>query len=72
MNSKNSLLASPEVWTGGGLIVAGLAALAFGVHGLLVHALTPFGTGLILSEVLTEAARAGRERVKIRIRRDDD
>ena len=72
MNSKNSLLASPEVWTGGGLVLAGIAALGLGIPGLLAHALAPFGIGLILSEVLTEAAKAGRDRVKIRIRRDDD
>lgn len=72
MDRKKSLLASPELWTGGGLVVAGLACLGLGVHGVLAQALAPFGIGLILSEALLEAARAGRDRIKVRVRRDDD
>lgn len=72
MDRKKSLLSSPEVWTGGGLILVGAACLGLGVHGVLVQALAPFGIGLILSEALSEAAKAGRDRIKIRSRRDDD
>ena len=72
MNQKKSLLSSPEIWTGGGLVLAGLACLGLGVHGVLAQALAPFGIGLILSEALTEAAKAGRDRIKVRSRRDDD
>ena len=72
MDWKKSLLTSPEVWTGAGLTLAGAAALAFGMHGILAQALAPFGIGLILSEVLTKAARAARERAKVRVRRDDE
>ena len=70
MDRKKLLLSSPEVWTGGGLVVAGLACLGLGVHGVLAQALAPFGVGLILSEALPHAAKAGRDR--IRVRRDDD
>ncbi len=72
MDWKKSLLTSPEVWTGAGLIVAGMIALGMGVHNVLGQALAPFGIGLILSEILTRAAKATRERAKIRVRRDDD
>jgi len=69
MDWKNTLLTSTEFWTGTGLVVAGLAALAAGMHGALSQALAPFGVGLILSDVLTKTARAARERA--RVRRDD-
>ncbi len=72
MDWKKSLLTSTEIWTGAGLIIAGITALSLGVHGVLAQALAPFGIGLILSELLTRAAKATRDRVKIRIRRDDD
>ena len=72
MNWKKDLLTSPEVWTGTGLILAGIVALGLGAHGDSGQALAPFGIGLILSEVLTKAARAARERAKVRVRRDDD
>lgn len=72
MDWKKSLVISAEVWTGGGLVIAGLAALSLGVHGVLAQALAPFGIGLILSELLTKAAKTTRERARIRIRRDDD
>ncbi len=71
MDWKKDLLTSTEVWTGATLILAGVAALGLGAHGVLVQALTPFGIGLVLSEVLTKAARAARERAKVRVRRDD-
>ena len=72
MDWKKSLLTSPEVLTGAGLVVAGITALGLGVHNVFGQALAPFGIGLILSEVLTRAAKATRERAKVRIRRDDD
>ena len=72
MNWKKALLSSTEVWTGASLVLAGLAALAIGVHGILAHALAPFGVGLILSDVVGKAAGAARERAKVRVRRDDD
>ena len=75
MNWKTNwkeMLSSPELWTGAVLTLAGVAALGLGVHGLLASALAPFGLGLILSDILTHAARAARERAKVRIRRDDE
>lgn len=72
MDWKKSLLTSTEIWTGTGMTLAGVAALALGVHGILAQALAPFGIGLILSEVLTKAAKAARERAKVRVRRDDE
>lgn len=74
MDWKKNLLTSPEVWTGGGLVVAGIAALGMGAHSLPAQALAPFGIGLILSKILTGAAKAARDRakvrVKVRVRRD--
>lgn len=72
MDWKKSLLTSTEVWTGGALVLAGIATLSLGVHGVLAQALAPFGIGLVLSDVLTKAARAARERAKVRVRRDDE
>jgi hypothetical protein len=72
MDWKKSLLTSTEVWTGGVLVLAGVGALGLGVHGILAQALAPFGIGLVLSDVLTKAARAARERAKVRVRRDDE
>ena len=72
MGWKKTLLTSTESWTGAGLILAGLAALGLGAHGVLAQALTPFGIGLVLSDILTKAVKAKRERVKVRIRRDDE
>ncbi len=71
MDWKKTLLTSTEFWTGTGLVVAGLAALASGMHGVLSQALAPFGVGLILSDVLSQTARAARERARVRVRRDD-
>ncbi len=72
MDWKKTLLTSPEVWTGTGLFTAGIFALAHGEHGILAQALAPFGIGLVLSEVLAKGAHAAHERVKVRVRRDDD
>ena len=72
MDWKKALLTSTEVWTGAGLVVAGIIALGMGIHNVLGQALAPFGIGLILSEILTRAAKASRDKAKIRIRRDDD
>lgn len=63
---------SPELLTGIGLVTAGLMAVANGNHDLLSQILAPFGGGLILSDTVGRAARAARERVKIRVRRDDE
>ncbi len=73
MSPKNwkPLLSSPEVWTGSVMIVLGLAAWIAGIHALLATVLAPFGAGLILSEVVTHSLRRTRERVKIRVRRDE-
>jgi len=70
MDWKKTLRSSTEVWTGLGLIVAGLTALCLGVHGILALALAPFGAGLILSDVVGSAAQQAR--AKVRIRRDKD
>jgi len=71
MDTKK-ILTSPEVVTGLWLIVAGLLAQTAGIHNVLAIAMAPFGLGLILSELLTRFGRGARERVKIRVRRDDD
>ena len=70
MDWKKTLRSSIEVWTGLGLIAAGLTALCLGVHGILALALAPFGAGLILSDVVGSAAQQAR--AKVRIRRDKD
>ena len=70
MDWKKTLRSSTEVWTGLGLIVAGLTALCLGVHGILALALAPFGVGLILSDVVGSAAQQAR--AKVRLRRDKD
>jgi hypothetical protein len=62
---------SSEVVTGLCLMVTGLLAQIAGIHNVLSMAMAPFGLGLILSEVLARFGRDTRERVKIRIRRDD-
>ncbi len=72
MDWKKSLSTSTEIWTGAGLILAGLVALGLGAHGVLAQASAPFGVGLVLSDVLTKAVKAKRERVQVRIRRDDE
>jgi hypothetical protein len=66
-----SLRSSTEILTGLTLIVVGLLVQAAGFHNVLAVALAPFGLGLILSDMLTRFGRATRERVKVRIRRDD-
>ncbi len=71
MDWKKALLASTEVWTGVSLVLAGLVALGLGVHGILAHALAPFGVGLLLSDVFTKTTGSARAS-KIRVRRDDD
>jgi hypothetical protein len=65
-----SLVKSTEIMTGVGLIVAGVLAQTAGFHNFYVSALIPFGVGLMLSEVVTRAGKATRERVKVRVRRD--
>ena len=72
MDWKKHLMTSTEVWTGSCLTLAGLVALALGLHGVLAQALLPFGIGLALSDVLTKAAKDARQRSKVRVRRDDD
>jgi len=72
MDWKKTLLTSTEVWTGVGLTLTGVLALGLGAHGVLAQALAPFGIGLVLSDILTKAARTARQRVKVRVRRDDD
>ena len=72
MDWKKTLRSSTEVWTGFGLIAAGLMALCLGVHGILALALAPFGVGLILSDVVGTVAKEARARAKVRIRRDKD
>jgi hypothetical protein len=62
----------PEVVTGLWLIVAGVLAQTAGMHNVLAIAMAPFGLGLILSELLTRFGRGARERVKVRVRRNDD
>jgi hypothetical protein len=71
MGKKSSLI-SIEIWIGLGLILLGLAALGMGRHDLISQALTPFGIGLILSDLLARFGKAARERVKVLIRRDGD
>ena len=72
MNWKKITSISPEISTGILLIIAGLSAIVLGAHGILAQALAPFGIGLILSDIVTKAAMASRERAKVRVRRDDD
>ena len=73
MNLRDqSWMRSIEVCSGLGLIVAGVAAQVIGLHTILTQALVPFGVGLILSEYLPQAAKSARERVKVRVRRDDE
>ena len=71
MDWKKELLASTEVWTGIGLILVGLTARGLGASDLFAVALTPFGIGLILSDVATKIAKAARDKAKIRVRHDD-
>ncbi len=72
MDWKKHLLTSAEVWTGACLALAGMVALGLGMHGIFAQALMPFGIGLALSDMLTRASKDARERVKIRVRRDND
>ncbi len=63
---------SNEVLTGVGMIVIGLGMMAAKMHGFLAEAMAPFGVGLILSDGLSRAAKAARDRVRVRVRRDED
>jgi hypothetical protein len=65
-------LKSTEVMTGAGMIVVGLGMTAAGIHGFLSEALAPFGVGLIISDGVSRAANAARERLRVRVRRDRD
>ena len=67
-----SLLSSTEIVAGIGLIVVGASAQAAGMHDIFAVAMAPFGVGLILSDITSRAARATRDRVKVRIPRDRD
>ena len=69
MDSK-SILFSTEIMIGFGMVIAGALALAAGFHDVFTMALIPFGAGLALSDIATRIARATRERVKVRVRRD--
>lgn len=70
MENKSSFLQSTEVLTGTGMVVVGLGMMAAGMHGFLADALAPFGVGLILSDGIGRAAKAARERVRVRRDRD--
>lgn len=72
MDWKKALLICPEVWTGAALVLAGVSALVLGAHSVLAQALAPFGVGVMMSAVASQAAKATRERAKVRVRRDDD
>ncbi len=65
-----SFLSSTEVWSGFGLIVAGVGAQVMGFHDVFATALAPFGVGLILSDGISRASKMTRQRVHIH--RDDD
>lgn len=69
---NKSFLQSTEVLTGVGMVVIGLGMMAAHMHGFMAEALAPFGVGLILSDGFSRAAKAARERVRVRVRRDDD
>ncbi|BDI32477.1 hypothetical protein CCAX7_45280 [Capsulimonas corticalis] len=71
MDAK-SLFTSTEVLSGFGLIAVGISAQALGIHDIFAVAMAPFGVGLILSDMLSKVARATRDRVKVRIPRDND
>lgn len=66
-----SFLSSIEVLSGFGLIVAGVGAHLMGFHDVFAQALAPFGVGLILSDGISRAAKSTRERIRVRVRRDD-
>ena len=70
MDTK-SILSSTEVICGTILVVMGAMALASGYHDMFTMSMIPFGAGLILSDIATRIAKATKERVKVRIRRDD-
>ncbi|MGI4790474.1 MAG: hypothetical protein ACRYFS_16680 [Janthinobacterium lividum] len=72
MDWKKELLTSIEVWTGIGLVLAGLVVRAIGASDLLGLALVPFGIGLILSDAAVKIAKAAREKAKVRVHRDSD
>ena len=65
------MLSSTEVWTGVGLILVGMAARGLGANDLFALALTPFGIGLILSDVASKVAKAARDRAKVRVKDRD-
>lgn len=67
-----SFLSSTEVLSGFGLVIAGFAARLLGFHDVFAQALAPFGVGLILSDGISRAAKATRERIRVRVRRDRD
>lgn len=71
MDWKKETLESPEVWTGLGLILVGLALRGLGVHDLLVTALVPFGIGLILSDQAVKLAKSARDRAAVRLKNRD-
>lgn len=58
--------------TGAVMVVAGIGMLMAGLHGVLADALAPFGVGLMLSEGIGRAAKAASERLKVRIRHDEE
>jgi len=70
MDTK-SILSSTEVVCGTILVVMGAMALATGYRDMFTMAMIPFGAGLILSDIATRIAKATKERVKVRVRRDD-
>ena len=69
MDTK-SILSSTEVISGAVLVVMGALALASGYRDIFTMAMIPFGAGLILSDIAARIAKATKDRVKIRIRRD--
>ncbi len=66
-----SFLSSTELLSGFGLIIAGVGAHLMGFHDVFAQALAPFGVGLILSDGISHAAKSTRERIRVRVRRDD-
>ncbi|MEO7716938.1 MAG: hypothetical protein ABIY70_12105 [Capsulimonas sp.] len=67
-----SLLSSTEIMSGLGLVIVGVSAQLSGMHDIFAVAMAPFGVGLILSDMISRAAKSTRERVKVRIPRDRD
>jgi len=57
---------------GFGLIVAGVLTFALGHRELLTMALAPVGVGLVLSDIVARTKKSLRERVKVRVRHNNN